>query len=290
VTKGKSSKQRLRSHRWEVASRVVGKVVDHPRTSLAVGVLGLIAAFLPFALPQGEPSTNERKAPASSGVAVPAEDSSGTADPFLSGDASCQEFRKTVVGGVGERRLFVDSPGQIAGELKVRVVPDGRFHGLIHVPVGSEVEVSALLHNPAYSAAEGISVSASIAADRGTCWRIIAHARTRSLPGVRALLGPSLILLKGGASATLEYVEGSTKLFDEQGRTLAEGLSDDVTTDHILLPYSVPGGTAYYLNFRMRVKARRHNSALRFGGPPGRRGSIERACEGCAMRRSMLVL
>lgn len=138
----------------------------------------------------------------------------------------------------------------------MRLLPNGGFLPLISVSVGTEVEVSARLHNPDYSSAEGVSISASVSGDREACWRIVATASVKSFPVAHPQLGPALIRLQGRSRATLEYVRGSTTLLDEQGHTVVASLPDGVTTGGIALPYAVPGGTAYFLNFRVRVKPR----------------------------------
>jgi hypothetical protein len=96
----------------------------------------------------------------------------------------------------------------------------------------------------------------------------------QTLRGYHARLGPALILLQGAGSATLEYVRGSTELVDEHGRTLTADLADGVTRRNISLPYDVPGGAAYFLHFRVRIKARQ--AVLRSSGH-SRQSRAERA-------------
>jgi hypothetical protein len=142
-----------------------------------------------------------------------------------------------------------------SGDVRSRVLPNGTFLPMIKVPIGSEIEVKTLLHNGAYSAADGVSVSASVVAYHGACWRIVVTARAQSSPGDEPSLGPTLILLRDGGPATLEYVPGSTKLWDERSKIITADLPDGVTQGGISLPYAVPGGTAYFLSFQVRIEA-----------------------------------
>lgn len=184
----------------------------------------------------------------------------GPEPPGLSSNASCSDFTNATLHGRGHQ-VLVDSPGEIDGGsgMRARVLPGGSFLQVIKVVAGDEVEISALLHNGNFSAADGISVSASISPDHGRCWRLDEAVRVQTSPGGEARLGPALILLENGGPATLRYVQGSTKLEDHEGRTLAVGLPDGMTRGWISLPYSVPGGTAYFLSFRVRVQMRRRH-------------------------------
>jgi hypothetical protein len=260
---------------WRAIRQALRKILDHPRTSLAVGLLGLVATVATFVLSDGDPSPDGlRNATSESKQTSPGGQPSEMPQPLLGSDASCNEFRKTAARTRG-RQLFVDSPGQIgAGPgLEARILPNGKFRDLLNAPAGSEVEVSARLHNSAYSAAEVVSIAASISARHQRCWRIVVTVTVLAFPKDHAQVGPALILLKSPGSATLEYVKGSAKLLDEKGHALAEGLSDRVIRDGIALPYAVPGGTSYYLNFRVRIKGGRHKGrpAVRrtdLGEPP----------------------
>jgi hypothetical protein len=244
---------------WRVIRRVLGKVMDHPRTSLTIGVIGVLATLATYLLSQPGSSAEPPRSPTfSSGSASTRGHSSQTPGPLLSGSASCSDFRGTA-GHPRRERLLVDSPGEIGGsteDVRTRIPPSGNFLQILNVSIGDEVEVAALLHNPSYGAAEGVSASASISASRGVCWRIFVRVRVQSFPSDHPRLGPALVRLKRGGPATLEYVRGSTELLDEHGRTLAADLADGITQRGISLPYAVPGGTAYLLHFRVRVKAR----------------------------------
>lgn len=234
---------------------------DISKANLIVGLLGLVLAaaalVIPLAQSGGDPSTpadgTTKSIPATGSAHSP---EAKAPSPLLSGDASCKEFRDAAALGSGTR-LPIDSPGQIGGgpAVRVRVLPDGRFVEVARASPGDELEVSAQLFNGDYSAADGVSVSASISSERGRCWRIIEGARAESFPGAHPRLGPVLILLKGGRSAKLGYVSGSTRLVDERGRTLDAELPDGLIHGWLRLPYAVPGGTSYFLSFRVRVRS-----------------------------------
>lgn len=214
---------------------------------MAIGILSVAATFITYALSSGggsgQETTTPGLAPKSSGGSKP----SYPPDPYLSTDASCADFSASALRSPG-KLVLVDSPGQIGGSgdsLSARVLPNGRFHHLIRTSVGEEVELSARLHNPSYLSAEGISVSSSISAERGVCWRMIATAKVRSCPGEdHPRLGPTLIRIGRGQSGRLEYVKGSARLLDEKGHTLAAGLADDLIKGGLSIPYAVAGSGA----------------------------------------------
>jgi len=266
MTQGRDWEDPPDRRRWQTLRRGLGTLADHPRTALAIGILSVAATLITYALSSGggsgQETTSPGLAPNSSGSSNP----SYTPDPYLSTDASCADFSASALRSTG-KRVLVDSPGQIGGNgdsLSARVLPNGRFHHLIRTSVGGEVELSARLHNPSYSSAEGISVSLSISAERGVCWRIIATAKVRSFPGEdHPRLGPTLIRIGRGQSGRLEYVKGSARLLDEKGHSLAAGLADDLIKGGLSIPYAVPGGTAYFLNWRFRVRSDRNRSAKR---------------------------
>lgn len=177
--------------------------------------------------------------------------------PLISSDASCADFTTAAARGYG-RRVLVDSPGKIGGganDVRSRVLPGEEFSAVSRVVAGDEVEIKSLLHNRNYTAADGVSVSASISTYQGKCWRVMERVRVQSYPGDTPRLGPALILLAHGGQARLEYVPSSTLLMDEQGNPLTTDLADGLTQGGIRLPYAVPGGTAYFLGFRVRVRA-----------------------------------
>jgi hypothetical protein len=120
--------------------RGLAKIADHPRTSLIVGLIGLLATVAGLALalfPSGS----------STGVTSASESTSPNSQqplaPLLSSNASCSDFQDTSTSAHGTR-LLVDSPGRIgggSGNLKARLLPDGEFLPLLDVSLGSEVEV-----------------------------------------------------------------------------------------------------------------------------------------------------
>lgn len=289
MTQGRNSGHQSTHRRWKVMRGGLGKIVDHPRTSLAIGVLGVAATIATFILSEAGSSTKHPKDTMSTSSAH--RQSSEAPEPGLSSDASCRDFRETASRGQA-KQLPIDSPGQIDGGdgLRARILPNGSFRSLINVSVGSEVEVSALLHNSAYSSADDVSVSASISAEGEGCWRIIVTASGPSFPGDHPQLGPSLIRLKHASPAALEYVMGSTSLLDERRRILSTDLRDGVTRGGISLPYAVPGGSAYFLDFRVRIKGRRRQITQSSGERVRQNKPSVRDCGDCAMGRSVFAL
>jgi len=261
MTQGAESKRLLNRRGWRVLRRSAATIADHPRTSLIVGVVSLFATLAGLALALWGSGTSTTPTSASDPATLDRQ-SSETPTPFLSSDASCDDFQNTAA-RIGGRLLLVDSPGRIgggSGNVRSRVLPNGTFLPLTKVSVGNEVEVKTLLHNGNYTSADGVSVSALITADRGDCWRIVVMARVQSSPGDEPRLGPALILLRDGGPAALEYASGSTKLLDERSHIITADLPDGVTQGGISLPYAVPGGTAYFLSFRAGVKPSQRQS------------------------------
>lgn len=69
-------------------------------------------------------------------------------------------------------------------------------------------------------------------------------------------LGPVLIQLRGADRAHLEYVKGSVRLFDGK-ELIASDLPKSLLAGKTMLPYSVPGGTTFFVNWQMRVQGGR---------------------------------
>ena len=249
-------------------------ITDLPKVGFIVGVISLIltAAGTAIAVSQlggGSSATHTggSSKPISTSGSRPSSDAEAPS-PLISSDATCADFTSTAARSDGHR-VLVDSPGEIDGgaDVRSRVLPSEEFSAVSRVMAGDEVEIKSLLHNGNYTAADGVSVSASISTYQAKCWRVMERVRVQSFPGDTPRLGPALILLEHGGKATLEYVPGSTQLMDEQGNPLATDLSDGVTQGGIRLPYAVPGGTAYFLSFRVRVRSReRHISPSSWSG------------------------
>jgi hypothetical protein len=90
--------------------------------------------------------------------------------------------------------------------------------------VGEEVELSVRLHNPSYSSAEGISVSLSISAERGVCWRILATAKVQSFPGEdHPRLGPTLIRIGAASPAGSNMSRARRGYWTKKGTLSAPG-------------------------------------------------------------------
>lgn len=251
------------------ADGVFAWITDLSKAGFIIGVISLVltAAGIVITVSQlgggsSATDTGGSSKPISTSGSTPSSGAEAPS-PLISSHASCADFTTTAARSDG-RRVLVDSPGEIGGganDVRSRVLPGEEFSAVSRVMAGDEVEIKSLLHNGNYTAADGVSVSASISTYRGKCWRVMERVRVQSYPGDTPRLGPALILLEDRGEATLEYVPGSTQLMDEQGNPLTTDLSDGVTQGGIRLPYAVPGGTAYFLSFRVRVRSReRHIS------------------------------
>jgi hypothetical protein len=258
MNRGRNSDHPPRQRRLLVLRRTLSKIVDHPRTSVALGVLGLAATVATFILSEAGPSTlNRRNVSSAPAVTNPREASQGE-PPSPELQPSCDDFRQAATQTRGGQ-LSIDSPGQIdggSGNVRARVLPDGAFREILRASIGDEIEVATLLHNSAFTSAEVSSISASISAERRGCWSIVVTPSVPSSPNEQPVLGPALIRLTHVAPSTLEYVDGSTGLFDEKGHALATELADGVTAKGISLPYGVSGGASDFLKFRLRIRAR----------------------------------
>lgn len=240
--------------RWGVIGRGVAKILDHPRTALAVGLVGVVATVATFEVSQGGSSAPARTT--STGGAV---FTIGSKPPplNLNEGPSCSDLEQAAQSN-GGRTMFVDSPGEIGGgaaALEGVLLPNGRYGEIVEAKPSSEVEMSARLHNGDYSSAEEVTLAVHVSSYHGTCWRLIGvvNSRTNGLP---EKLGPTLIRLNGG-KGDLEYVTGSTTLLDHKGEALVSRLADSVISGGIALPLGIPGGTTEYVNFRVRLQASR---------------------------------
>jgi hypothetical protein len=241
-----------RTHgRWGPLGTAVAKILDHPRTALAVGVVGLAATVVTFELSQGGSGTRAATSSAS-GVQF----KSGKPPPLnLNEGANCADLEQAALHGLG-RTVFIDSPGSIDGgtrALEGVLMPNGRYGNIVEAGPGAEVEVSALLHNSDYSSASEVTVAVHVSPYRGTCWRFIGVVNSRT-NGAPLPVGPMLIRLNGG-KGVLEYVVGSTRLLDAKGKVLVPRLADSIIYGGITLPLEISGGTTEFVNFRVRIRA-----------------------------------
>jgi hypothetical protein len=217
-----------------------------------VAVIGVAAAIaIPLALNSGSTAGSPTTASAG-GSTTPSEQPAPKR--YVSPNASCEEYVDTAARD-GGRRLFVGSPGQLAGgpAVELRLLPSGRYSRVVRAVPGDVFSVSTQLGNVEYGSLSRVSVEASVSADRGRCWRIVMAAREPSDAGTEVEWQPVLILLQHGAPTNLEYIPGSTVLEEESGRAIGGGLPDGVVGNWIQLPYEIPGGTIYYLNFEVRI-------------------------------------
>jgi hypothetical protein len=209
--------------------------------------------------PPAAPHTaTTRSTRASAGKTTPIEQ-----EPSLSPNADCASVRQAADAASGGARLFVDSPGSIGGgarSLEVRVLPNGRWHQVVQVTPGEEVELSAELFNGDYSSAQEVVIWAKVPERRPDCWRIIAGTRGAKSDSLEdASFGPVLVYAPASAGAQVfEYVAASTRLLEEHedhARELAQ-LPDGVLGGGVAIPYAVPPAAldVYFVNWRARVR------------------------------------
>jgi hypothetical protein len=170
----------------------------------------------------------------------------------VSPEATCDEYVDAVAREEGQR-LLVGSPGQSSGgpAVELRLLPAGDYTRVARAVPGDLFNVSTQIGNTQYGSLAPVSVKASVSSDRGRCWRIIVSAKEPTAGETE--WEPVLILLQHGTPTKLEYVPGSTDLEEEGGHVIGGGLPDGVLGSWIRLPYEIPGGTTYFLNFEVRI-------------------------------------
>lgn len=90
--------------------RQLGKVLDHSRTSLAVGVLGVAATVATFVLADAGTSAKRSGLTRSpSALTSPHRQSSRPAIPLLSGNASCNDLRQSALQTRGDTAVHRQS-------------------------------------------------------------------------------------------------------------------------------------------------------------------------------------
>lgn len=234
----------------------LGRLKEPSRASLVIGaislvltVAGLVIAILQFS---GGSAVTPTAATSVTGSATTREPSAPKV--YVNPEATCDEYADAAAQVEG-RRLLVGSPGQLAGgpAVELRRLPGGKYSRIVKAMQGDVLNVSTQLGNTEYGSLGGLSVTTSISTDRGQCWRIIVSAKEPGTPDREVVWDPVLILLEHGGPTSLEYVAGSTVLMEEDGRILGGVLPDGIVGNWISLPYEIPGGKTYYLNFELRI-------------------------------------
>lgn len=133
-----------------------------------------------------------------------------------------------------------------------RLLSTHRWTDWLRARSGEEVDLSVMLSNTQYGTVRQVAVAVGIAERLGECWRLdgVIHAAGEN----DTHFGPMLIQSQSGLeSEQLMYVSSSTRLLEEDGNELAK-LPDRIVGEGVRLPYSLPGGTSYYVDFRMKLK------------------------------------
>jgi hypothetical protein len=239
--------------RRKPVANAVAKVIDHPRTALAVGIVGVALTLATFELSKRTTSTPHHRSTGTVGTLalghkLPPLD--------LNRGPSCRDLEQPAAAPSAGRTSFADSPGNVDGGqpgLEGVLLPNGKYGTVVEAQPGSEIEASAKLHNSAYSSASEVTLTVHVSSYHGTCWRLVGVANSQTNASAVSL-GPFLIRLIGASGATLEYIRGSTTLFRGDGHVLIPRLADNVTNGGVTLPVDIPGGTTYFVNFHLRIR------------------------------------
>jgi hypothetical protein len=178
--------------------------------------------------------------------------------PQVNTGATCAEIQRTNVAGVHGKAVFVDSPGQLetgTQTLKGKVMPRGRYTNVLSVTAGEELALSIKLYDIEDSGVQNVAVSVETAPYGHGCLKITARSHSRTSRGGDVTLGPLLVVFPPGhAAQSLQYVPGSTELFDEHDKHLGR-LPDGITGAGVSIPYEIPPAKldVYYVHFRVRV-------------------------------------
>lgn len=189
----------------------------------------------------------------------PTKTSPAAVTPPLDPDASCASVQQTAGDNQQPRMMFTSSPGQLAGGdsmLEGKASGDKNYSQVVQVTPGDDVQLSTLLHNTQYGTVTGVVVRAKLRHDTTSCWRVTTSSRSRSHGGAEGEFGPAFLVAKPRQAVDVKYVRRSARLFDEGGNLLAR-LPDSILTTGAQLPYGVPGGASYFVNFSVRVQGAR---------------------------------
>ncbi len=231
---------------------------DMAKASFIIQVLGLVVAVIGVAVAVvfGLDALSSGSASKSSTAALAVRSTTTSEQPtperYMSPEATCDEYVDAAASEEGQR-LLVGSPGQFSGgpAVELRLLPAGEYTRVASAIPGDVFNVSTQIGNTQYGSLAPVSVRASISSDRGRCWRIIVSAKEPTVGETE--WEPVLILLQHGGPTKLEYVPGSTDLEEESGQAIGGGLPDGLLGRWIRLPYEIPGGTTYFLNFEVRI-------------------------------------
>jgi hypothetical protein len=154
--------------------------------------------------------------------------------------------------GLRATRALQGSPGQLAGGsdlLLVKVLPHGRYERAVRVSAGDTVSFSMQLSNTAYGGINNVAVAAPLRRMTGGCWRVVVDVHSSS-PSIHSY--PAYLVPPSGTNSRLVIVRGSTIFYDGTRRVAT--LNDTIAASHADVPYTLDGGTTYFVNFDVRIK------------------------------------
>jgi hypothetical protein len=199
----------------------------------------------------GPPSTVGR------GSTTTSQSTTQPSPPELNADVTCATVRDAS-GGQVHRAIFVDSPGQLeAGGRAMlgKVLPHGQYTDLLRVTEGAELEFSVKLWNTEYGAVQGAVVATAATPGGDGCWTLTTRVHSQTEGPGHLTLGRVFVLLESNSAGRLQYVPGSTELFDVNDKVIAH-LPDGMTRQGVSIPYEIQPAPAglYYVNWKMRVR------------------------------------
>ena len=120
-------------------------------------------------------------------------------------------------------------------------MPGGRYTNvLLSVAAGEELALNVRLFDTESSGVQNVVVSVQMTPNGHDCLKITAKSHSLTSRGGNVTLGPLLVALPPGQAAYgLQYVPGSTELFDERDKHLGH-LPDGITGAGVSIPYEIP--------------------------------------------------
>jgi hypothetical protein len=156
-------------------------------------------------------------------------------------------------------RELQGSPPQLAeGQdlLLVKRLPNGGYERAIRVARGDTVRFSMELNNTSYSGIENMAAAAHVSRMAGGCWRVLVWVHSTA-PTIHSY--PVYLVNPARQDIRVLPIAGSTKLWlwdtsdhkDHRLSTLQDGI---LSPSGIPVPYTMQGGTTWFVDFDARIK------------------------------------
>ena len=162
---------------------------------------------------------------------------------------------------ISQRATLVDSPGQLEGGpfLRGKSSSGGGWSILVRVKAGSNLALSIELFDGAYGSVSDVVASVPLPSGSADCWKITATVKWQNDESSLNSLTSDPVFIEGPRSSKLhlEYLSGSTVLYDSKGKEITP-LSNGVSNSGVFLPYIVapagPSGNGIqFINFNLKV-------------------------------------